>query len=103
MGQVLKWYRERQGWQQYDLAQALGISQPAYSRIEAGGTSISISQLRIIAQVLNVPPNQIVLRTDRWANQLGQRGVIVTDQREVPKAALLLALGVVAAIATMAK
>jgi len=103
VGQVLKWHREKLRLQQYDLANALGISQPAYSRIELGGTSISITQLRIVGQLLEVPPSEILLRADRWANQLRQRGVVVTDEREVPKAALLLALGLVAALAAVAK
>jgi transcriptional regulator with XRE-family HTH domain len=100
---VLKWYREGHGLQQYHIASNLGISQPAYSRIEAGGTSVTISQLRIVARRLNVAPSEILARTDRWATQLNHRGVSVTDEKEVPKGALLVALGLLATIVAVAK
>jgi transcriptional regulator with XRE-family HTH domain len=98
VGQILMRHRVRLGLHQVHLAAALGISQPAYSRIEQGGTSISIGQLRIIARQLNVLPARILHEAEVWTQRLNARGVTVTDEKEVSKSSLVVALGILAAI-----
>lgn len=97
LGQILQYHRQRVGLQQADVAAALGILQPAYSRIEKGDTSITVAQLRIVARRLGMQPAQIVHEAEQWAQNLRQQGVTVTDEREVPKAALVVGLGILAA------
>lgn len=97
LGQILQYHRQRVGLQQADVAAALGILQPAYSRIEKGDTSITVAQLRIVARRLGMQPAQIVHHTEQWVENLRQQGVTVTDEREVPKEALLVGLGILAA------
>jgi transcriptional regulator with XRE-family HTH domain len=82
--------------QQNDLAAELGILQPAYSRIEKGDTSITVTQLRIVARTLNMRPSQILDDADRWTLTLRAQGVTVTDEKEVPQAALLVGLAILA-------
>ena len=79
------------------MATALGILQPAYSRIEKGDTSITVTQLRIVARTLNMRPSYILDETDRWTQRLRAQGVTISDEKEVPQAALLIGLGILAA------
>lgn len=46
--------REEQKISQFAIAYAVGISQPAYSKIERGETEIKVSQIYKIAGFLNV-------------------------------------------------
>jgi len=97
LGRILQHHRQRLGLQQSDVADALGILQPAYSRIEKGDTSITVVQLRIVANKLGMAPAQILHEVEQWVQQLRTQGVTVTDEREVPRAALLIGLGILAA------
>ena len=97
LGQILQYHRQRVGLQQADVAAELGIMQPAYSRIEKGDTLLNVVQLRIVARTLGLSMEYIVGEVELWAQRLRQQGVIVTDDREVPKAALLIGLGILAA------
>jgi len=56
-----------------------------------------VTQLRIIARALNMRPSQILDDADRWTQTLRAQGVTVTDEKEVPQAALLVGLGILAA------
>src|ERR1700712_4515879 len=94
LGQILQHHRQRLGLQQADVAAALGILQPAYSRIEKGDTSITVTQLRIVARTLNMRPSQILDHADHWTQMLRSQGVTVTDDKEVPQTALLIGLGI---------
>lgn len=98
LGQILLRHRERLKLHQSDLANALNISQPAYSRIEQGGTSITVSQLRIIGRRLGIAPSYLLNEADQWTQKLQVQGAEVTDQKEVPQGALLVALGLLAAL-----
>jgi transcriptional regulator with XRE-family HTH domain len=97
VGRLLQHYRQQRGLQQADVAAALGILQPAYSRIEKGDTSITVTQLRIVARALNMRASRILDEADRWTQTLRTQGVMVTDEKEVPQAALLVGLGILAA------
>ena len=48
-------------YKQEYMAEELNMSQSAYSRIERGQTDITISQLRKIAKVFNIPISQLVV------------------------------------------
>jgi transcriptional regulator with XRE-family HTH domain len=98
VGQILLRHRERLGLNQNDLASALGISQPAYSRIEQGGTTITVGQLRKIGLRFRIAPSLILRDVEALVGRLRQQGVEVTDDKQVPQAALLVALGILAAI-----
>jgi transcriptional regulator with XRE-family HTH domain len=97
LGQLLQHYRQQRGLQQADVAASLGILQPAYSRIEKGDTSITVAQLRIVARRLGMKPGQIIFDAEQYAQNLQYQGVTVTDEKEVPQAALLIGLGILAA------
>lgn len=50
----LKQLRHKNGWTQTDVATALDISIPAYSKMETGITDINLSRLEQIAKIYNV-------------------------------------------------
>ncbi len=62
-------HRERLDYSQEFMANELGISQPAYAKIEKGSTKINIERLVDIAKILNIEP-QDLLEADKTINQI---------------------------------
>ena len=54
-GQKLRVYREFRNYSQEYIAEKLGITQNAYSRIETNQTRITAERLRQIADILSIP------------------------------------------------
>ena len=98
VGQVLHNYRKQTGADQALIAQALGITQSAYSRIEKGHSAMSLTQLRTVAGQFGIMPSSILSEVDGYAEQLGFQGVEVSNEKEVSPGAILVALGILAAI-----
>lgn len=103
VGQVLLRHRGRMGLHQSDLAAALTVSQSAYSRVEQGDTTISISQLRVIARRLGIKPGDILIEADGLAERLRLQGVAVSDEKGKNPAAVMIGLGILAAILASSK
>lgn len=61
--QILAQQREARGIKQGDFAASIGISQSAYSRLEAGESVLNLSQIRNAAMQLGVSPFEIL----HWA------------------------------------
>jgi len=68
--------RERRGWTQGRLAEAVGISRQSYSSIEAGRTTPSTEIALRLARVLGVPVETLFRLPDPPAEQLRARGAI---------------------------
>lgn len=98
VGQVILLHRRRLKLDQSDVASALGVSQSAYSRLEGGDSSLSVGQLRIVAERLGVLPNELLRQTDELAERATLQGVTVTNEKKADQGPLLLALGILAAI-----
>ncbi len=54
IGKNIRAYRHQHGWSQEDVANKLGISIPAFSKIETGVTDINLSRLEQIANIYEV-------------------------------------------------
>ncbi|MDF2433921.1 MAG: hypothetical protein JWP44_3552 [Mucilaginibacter sp.] len=54
VGQNIRTIRHQRGWSQEDVANRLGISIPAFSKIETGVTDINLSRLEQIANIYEV-------------------------------------------------
>jgi transcriptional regulator with XRE-family HTH domain len=80
------------------MAQALGISQSAYSRLEQGQSAMSVTQLRAIADKLGTTPDFLLHHATDYANRLRAQGVTVTDEKAGTTAGVLIALGILAAL-----
>src|SRR3954465_9830929 len=54
VGMNIRTLRHEHGWSQEDVANRLGISIPAFSKIETGVTDINLSRLEQIANIFEV-------------------------------------------------
>lgn len=54
-GQKLRVYREFRNYSQEYIAEKLGITQNAYSRIETNQTRLTAERLRQVAEILSIP------------------------------------------------
>lgn len=103
VGQVIQMHREILGKNQGEVAQAIGLTQSAYSRVESGQTALTVSHLRSLATTLGTTPDSILFEADSLAKQLVKKGVQVpnekpTDNDGEMKAAFLIGLGILIAI-----
>ncbi len=55
LGKNIRLLRRQHGWSQEDIASRLGISIPAFSKIETGITDVNLSRIEQIASILDVP------------------------------------------------
>ncbi len=60
--------REKKDYSQTFMADKLGISQNAYSKIEIGLTKISLDRFFEIAKVLNVTPFELLKESEQSNN-----------------------------------
>ncbi len=60
LGERIKRLREERNYSQQYLAQKLGVSQKAYSKIETNQTKLSVDSLLKIAEVLETSINKIL-------------------------------------------
>lgn len=60
--------RQQYGWSQGDIAAKLGISIPAFSKIETGVTDVNLSRLEQIAAVFAVPLANLLATEDTQQN-----------------------------------
>ena len=60
VGKNIRAFRHQNGWSQEDVANKLGISIPAFSKIETGVTDINLSRLEQIANIYEVDVVQIL-------------------------------------------
>ena len=51
--------RNERGLSQADVAKSLGVSRPSYIDIEKGKKELTLSQLRILASLLRIPPEEL--------------------------------------------
>ncbi len=98
VGKLLQQQREARGILQTTVAEAVGLSQSAYSRLEKGESAMSITQLRQISQVIGAQPNSILAEAEKHATALKRRGVEVTEEKPNNTAALLIGLGILLAL-----
>ena len=54
IGKNIRILRHQRGWSQEDISTRLGISIPAFSKIETGVTDINLSRLEQIANIFEV-------------------------------------------------
>ncbi|MBI2755070.1 MAG: helix-turn-helix transcriptional regulator [Betaproteobacteria bacterium] len=102
-GKVIERLRDARGLTQEQLGGALGIGQSAYSRLEQGQTSMSLAQLHVIAEQLNTTPGSLLHEADTLTRRLLAQGVQVKNEKEIPTAAILVGLGILAALLAAGK
>jgi transcriptional regulator with XRE-family HTH domain len=60
IGKSIRILRHQHGWSQEDIANRLGISIPAFSKIETGVTDVNLSRLEQIANIYEVTVVQLL-------------------------------------------
>jgi transcriptional regulator with XRE-family HTH domain len=60
VGKNIRVLRHQHGWSQEDIANRLGISIPAFSKIETGVTDVNLSRLEQIANIYEVSIVQLL-------------------------------------------
>jgi transcriptional regulator with XRE-family HTH domain len=98
VGRIVEHHRRQRGIHQESMAQAIGISQSAYSRLEKGQSAMSVTQLRLIGERLGTTPEQLLQHTAQYASKLRAQGVDVIDEKPSSAAGVLIALGILAAL-----
>lgn len=82
VGGVLSQMRTHQGLRQEEVAQAVGVSQGTWSRIEKGQTGLTVEHLRAVADVLGIAPGQILTFSDQTEIDITARGGVVMKNRD---------------------
>lgn len=98
IGKVLAAHREHVRKTQAEVASSLGMSQSAYSRLEAGASAISAAQLRAAARSIGNSAAAILRSVDDYERQLAQQGVRIVPDRRANPAAVAIGLGILAAL-----
>lgn len=60
LGKNIKSLRQAHNWSQEDIAQQLGITAPAFSKIECGFTDINYSRLEQISALFGLSPVELI-------------------------------------------
>ena len=85
IGQKIKKLRELKNLTQEHMANELGLTQSAYSRMELGETEVTYSKLEKIATVFDMKPEEIITFNENMAfnimhNDVGNGLVINNNQ-----------------------
>ncbi len=92
--QKIRRLRTLRNYSQEYMAEQLGISQNAYSRLEGGETKLDVDRLRKIAEVLEVAPEDLLNPEALVFNMHATSGAngyhVVQNQTGIPEEALKL-------------
>lgn len=94
VGGVLAQIRNQQNLRQEEVAQAVGVTQATWSRIEKGQSSITVEHLRLATNKLGIAPGQILSFADQTEITLtssGARVMHARDSRERDTAVAIIA------------
>jgi transcriptional regulator with XRE-family HTH domain len=80
LGVVLTNLRKQQSIEQGTMAEAMGLSQASYSRLEAGKSAFSIDQMYQAADALNVDTLKVVEEIQKYKRNLEASGIKVEPQ-----------------------
>ncbi|XHS79309.1 helix-turn-helix domain-containing protein [Burkholderiaceae bacterium UC74_6] len=98
IGQVIKQARVEQGGQQLDMANLLGLSQSAYSRLENGDSMFSVWQMRECAKLLKMTPSEVLRRVEVLEEQLSKQNVPVVEAKKANPAGALVGIALLLAL-----
>lgn len=85
VGKVLTDLRSQQNVPQKDMANAVGITQATWSRIESGQTSVTLEHLRSAAQALNLSPSHILAIADQTEMEASFQGISIVETKTAPE------------------
>lgn len=98
IGRILEHHRKEAGYDQGGIAEALGLTQSAWSRIERGQSGLSLEYLVRFSEIVKTEPHKIVEDADYASKKIKADGVmvhphVITNTDKVVAALSLAALG----------
>lgn len=81
VGQVLVNERKTRGLDQAAMADAVGVNQSTWSRVERGESAMTLDQLSKAAAALNARPSTILASADKAADALVRQRINVRPER----------------------
>lgn len=81
VGRVIIQLRDKLNLRQAELAEAVGVTQATWSRVENGTSALTIEQLELAAEKLKTQPSQILKYAELATTQLRVQGVHVERKR----------------------
>ncbi len=83
VGYVLEEQRKSLGYDQAHVAKTAGISQPVLSRLEKGKAAITIDQLFLLSNVLDLDPYEVIQKAQNYVKTFEEdNGVQVTTSKQ---------------------
>jgi transcriptional regulator with XRE-family HTH domain len=77
VGEVIRWYRKREGLTQQEAAALLSTTQSRLSKLEKGTQALrDVDELRFIASKLSIPPERLGILPDHSADSVPSRGSV---------------------------
>lgn len=99
LGQVIRQQRQAKNILPTFMAEKLDLSQPSYSRIETGDTTMNVWQLRTCASALGITVTSIMEKVERLDEELRSQNVkVVEAKKTVSPAAFLIGAGLLIAL-----
>lgn len=81
VGRVLAGLRKQKRLKQSRLAEAVGVAQSSWSKIERGETSATVEHLGIAADVMGMSPGEIAVIADKLAAMARDSSIRVACRR----------------------
>ncbi len=92
VGRLISESRRARNLKQEQLAEFVGVNQPAWSKIERGESVLTIEQLAMIAPALGQTPGSLLAQADRAVKHAQEQGVRVEWRRVPPTGSNTMAL-----------
>jgi transcriptional regulator with XRE-family HTH domain len=92
LGKKIRLLRHQKGWSQEDVAKRLGISIPAFSKIETSITDINLSRLEQIANLFEMPVVQLLTFSDSEQDQKFVNELEVINQKLIDRETEVISL-----------
>lgn len=91
IGSVIKQLRESLSINQGAMAEDMGVSQAAWSKLESGKSTLTTAQLAKAADLLGIEANKIIQYSDQTVNDFKANGISVSyDNKEAESMGLML-------------
>lgn len=108
IGNVIKQLRDQKGISQGEMAQVMGVSQAAWSKLENGKATLSTSQVARAADHLGTSANVVMQYADMAVDNFKSEGMAVTyDNKDAENSGLMLlgaaAIGAIIALIVFSK
>lgn len=98
VGKTLASERERRKILQTTVAAELGVTQSAYSKLESGASALNASQIHLATRALGMTAADLMTRVAKNEERLKAEGVDVVHTKEDNSAAVIIGLGLLAAL-----